>query len=179
MYKFRFGFMKDNGNIFELLYSDTDSFIFEIIGKYLPEIMYRNKEFFDLSHFPKDSKYYCDDNKKVPGKMKDEYAGKYVIEAIILGPKMCSVRTVDRKEKSIHKGQNSFIGYDEYEDTRTNKKVINNKMCRIKAKNYERFTYEINKRSLHDFDDKISVLEDGINTLPYGNKDIPKKLYFS
>ena len=87
--------------------------------------------------------------------MKDEYAGKYVIEAIILGPRMYSVRTVDRNEKSIHKGHNSFIGYDEYEDTRTNKKVINNQMCRIKAKNHERFTYEINKRSLHDFDDKI------------------------
>ena len=108
--------------------------------------------------------------------MKDEYAGKYVIEAVILGPKMYSIRTVDRNEKSIHKGHNSFIGYDEYEDTRTNKKVINNQMCRIKPKNHERFTYEINKRSLHDFDDKIYVLEDGINTLPYGHSDIRKKL---
>ena len=108
--------------------------------------------------------------------MKDEYAGKYVIEALILGPKMYSIRTVDRNEKSIHKGHNSFIGYDEYEDTRTNKKVINNQMCQIKPKNHERFTYEINKRSLHDFDDKIYVLEDGINTLPYGHSDIRKKL---
>ena len=108
--------------------------------------------------------------------MKDEYAGKYVIEAVILGPKIYSIRTVDRNEKSIHKGHNSFIGYDEYEDTRTNKKVINNQMCRIKPKNHERFTYEINKRSLHDFDDKIYVLEDGINTLPYGHSDIRKKL---
>ena len=64
MYKFRFGFMKDNVNIFELLYSDTDSFIFEIIGKNFREIIYRNKEFFYLSNFPKDSKYYCDGNKK-------------------------------------------------------------------------------------------------------------------
>ena len=31
--------------------------------------------------------------------MKDKYAGKYVIEAIILGPRMYSVRTVDRNEK--------------------------------------------------------------------------------
>ena len=108
--------------------------------------------------------------------MKDEYAGKYVIEAVILGPKMYSIRTVDGNEKSIHKGHNSFIGYDEYEDTRTNKKVINNQMFRIKPKNHERFTYEINKRSLHDFDDKIYVLEDGINTLPYGHGDIRKKL---
>ena len=55
----------------------------------------------------------------------------------------------------MKRGHNSFIEYDEYEDTRTDKRVINNKICRIKAKNHERFTYEINKRSLHDFDDKI------------------------
>ena len=70
MYKFRYGFMKDNVNIFELLYSDTDGFIFEIIGKNFEGIMYRNKEFFDLTNFPKDSKYYCDDNKKYQGKWK-------------------------------------------------------------------------------------------------------------
>ena len=70
MYKFRYGFMKDDVNIFELLYSDTDGFIFEIIGKNFEGIMYRNTEFFDLTNFPKDSKYYCDDNKKYQGKWK-------------------------------------------------------------------------------------------------------------
>ena len=31
-----------------------------------------------------------------------------------------------------------------------------------------------NKRSLSDFDEKRYILSDGINTLPYGHKDIPK-----
>ena len=31
-----------------------------------------------------------------------------------------------------------------------------------------------NKTSLSDFDDKRYILDDGINTLPYGHKDIPK-----
>ena len=35
--------------------------------------MLNNKEFFDLSNFPKDAKCICDDNKNVPGKMKGEY----------------------------------------------------------------------------------------------------------
>ena len=31
-------------------------------------IMYKHKEVFDLSNQRKDSKYYCNDNKKVPEK---------------------------------------------------------------------------------------------------------------
>ena len=33
--------------------------------------MYKFKELSDLSNFPVSSKYYCSDNKKVVGKMKD------------------------------------------------------------------------------------------------------------
>ena len=47
-------------------------------------------------------------------------------------------------------------------------------MSGIKSKNHEIFTYEINKRSLCDFDDKIYIFADWINTLAYGHKDIPK-----
>ena len=44
----------------------------------------------------------------------------------------------------------------------------------IKSIKHELVTYEGNKRSLFDFDDKRYVLSDGINTLPYRHKDIPK-----
>ena len=37
--------------------------------------MIKHEEVFDLSNFPKDSEYFRNDNKKVPGKMKDEYGG--------------------------------------------------------------------------------------------------------
>ena len=37
--------------------------------------MHQSKDLYDLNNFPKDSKYFCNDNKKVPGKMKDEYGG--------------------------------------------------------------------------------------------------------
>ena len=37
--------------------------------------MHKFHELFDLSNFPKDSKYFRNDNKKVPGKMTDEYGG--------------------------------------------------------------------------------------------------------
>ena len=145
MYKFHYGFMKDNINIFELLYTDTDSFNYEIIGENFYEIMYQHKEFFDLSNFPKNSKYYSINNKKVPGKMKDEYGGKIICEVTVLKPKMYSILDINKNEKSIHKGHNSFINYDEYEDTRPNKKVIGHKMSGMKSKNHKIFTYESNK----------------------------------
>ena len=90
MYKYHYGFMKENVDVFELLYGDTDSFIYEITGQNFYEIMLKHKEHFDLSNFPRGSKYFCIDNKKVPGKMKDEYAGKIIYENEFLKSKMYS-----------------------------------------------------------------------------------------
>ena len=63
MYKYYYGFMKENVDIFELLYGDTDSFIYEITSQKFYEIKLEHKEHFDLSNFPKDSKYFSNDSK--------------------------------------------------------------------------------------------------------------------
>ena len=44
----------------------------------------------------------------------------------------------------------------------------------IKPFNHRMYTYESNKIFLSAFDDKRYILDDGINTLPYDHKDIPK-----
>ena len=54
------------------------------------------------------------------------------------------------------------------------KKVLRNKMRGMKSKNLNLISYESNKTSTSYFDDKRYILNDGINTLPYGHKDIPK-----
>ena len=38
-------------------------------------MLLENKEYFDLSIFPKNSKDHTDEYKKVPGKTKNEYGG--------------------------------------------------------------------------------------------------------
>ena len=48
-------------------------------------------------------------------------------------------------------------------------------MKRIQAKKHKMGTYEIHKISLSCFDDKRSVLDDGVNTLAYFQKDCNKK----
>ena len=157
--------MKNNTNIFSLLNTHPDSFIYDTSENFY-EMMYQHKEIFDLSNQRKDSKYFCNDNKKVLRKMKDEYGGRIIYEITVLKPKMYTIRDVNKKEKS------TLTGYDEFEDTRSNKKAIRHKMRGIKSKKHEMVTYKSNQRSLSDLDDKRYILDNGINTLPYGDKDI-------
>ena len=106
--------------------------------------------------------------------MENEYGRKRIYQLIGLKSKMYSIRDVNKKEKSTHKGHNSLIKYEEFKDTHLNKKAIRHKMRGIKSKRHELVTYESNKRSLSDFDGQRYILSDGIRTLPYGHKDIPK-----
>ena len=69
--------MKKQFEYLVLLLTDTDSFCYEC-DKDPYEIIYQHKEDFDLSNQPKDSQYYCSDNKKVVVKMKDKYGGKSI-----------------------------------------------------------------------------------------------------
>ena len=153
-----------------LLFTDTDSLCIETEEDFY-EIMHEFKELFDLSNFPKNSKYFCNDNKKVPGKMKDEYGGILICG---LKSKMYSLLDVNNYEKSTYKGHNSNIKNSEFKDTLFNKKVIRHNMSAIKSINHILVTYKSNKRSLSAFDDKRYIIADGINSLSYGHKDIPK-----
>ena len=47
-------------------------------------------------------------------------------------------------------------------------------MKRIQAKKHKIGSYEIDKISLSCFDDKRYVLDDGVNTIAYFNKDCKK-----
>ena len=132
------------------------------------------KNFFYLSNFPKDSKYFCDDNKKVPGKMKDKYGETSIWVFIGTKSNVYSILDVNKYEKSVYKGHNSNITFDEFMGVHSNEKVIRHIMEGIKSFRHRIYTYESNKTSLSAFDDKRYILDDGIYTLPYSHKDIPK-----
>ena len=87
---------------------------------------------------------------------------------------MYSILDVNNCEKSVYKGHTFNIGHNEFLDVRSNEKVIRHTMKGIKSFNHRVYTYESNKISLSAFDDKRYILPDGINTLAYGHKDIPK-----
>ena len=132
----------------------------------------KNKELFDLSNQLKNSKYYCSDNKKGLGKMKDEYGGKLILKFVGLKSKMYSILDKSNNKKSTSKGHNAFIEFQEFYDTLFKKKILRHTIRGIKSKYHNLGTYETNKRSLSCFYDKRYILKNGINTLAYGQKDI-------
>ena len=101
--------------------------------------------------------------------MKGECGGKIIHEITALKSKMYSIRDASSNEKSVHKGYNSSVKYEEFKDTHLNKKVIRHKMRGTKSKKHQLVTYESNKTSLSVFGDKRYILFHGINTLPYGH----------
>ena len=78
----------------------------------------------------------------------------------------------DDIEVNTAKGENISIGFNEYEDVLFDKKIIRRKMKRIQSKKHKISTYDVNKISLSCFDDKRYILNDGITTLAYFDKDL-------
>ena len=61
---------------------------------------------FDFSNYSKDSTFFDDTNKKIIGKLKDEYGGVIIDQNIGLKSKMCSIKKIDGSESSTAKGIN-------------------------------------------------------------------------
>ena len=81
--------------------------------------------------------------------------------------------TKNNKNRTL-KGHNSYIKHGEFFDTLYQKNVLRHKVRGIKSKYHNLITYGSNKTSTSCLDDKRYILNDGINTLPYGHKDISK-----
>ena len=152
----------------------TDSLTYEIRSEDVCEEFFKHKHLFDLSNYPKDSKFFDPVNEKVIGKMKDESEGKIIDEFVGLKSKMYSMKNIDGKESNTAKGVNIATEFNEFKDTSFNKKVLRHKMRKIQGKKDKMRIYEINKISLSCFDDKRFVSNDGIHTPAYFHKDLRK-----
>ena len=139
MYKFHYDYVLKTLNDAKLLFTDTDSLVYEIKGGNVYEQCFKDKHLFHFSGYSKYSVYYDHFNKKKLAKMKDEFNGVKIDEFVGLKSKMYSLK-------------------------------------RIQSDLHEIGTYDINKISLICFGDKRYVLDDGINTLAYGHKDMLIKL---
>ena len=106
--------------------------------------------------------------------MKDESEGKIIDDFVVLKSKLYSMKNIDGKEFNTAKGVNIAIEFNEFKDTLFNKKIIRHKMRRIQGKKHKMGTHKMNKMSLSVFDDKRFVLDDGIHTLAYFDKNLKK-----
>ena len=79
MYEFHYKYIGTKYDIYaKLLFTDIDSLVDEIETDDAYKDFYENKNLFDFSDYPEDSKFFDPVNKKVIGKKKDEFRGKII-----------------------------------------------------------------------------------------------------
>ena len=133
MYDFHYNFIKKNFNA-ELLFTDTDSLTYEIKSENIYKDFHKWKDLFDFINYSKNSTFYDDTNKKVIGKMKDEYGGALIDLFIGLKSGMYSIKKINAGESSTTIGVNIATEFNEFNYVLFNEKVIRHKMKRIQAK---------------------------------------------
>ena len=169
MYDFHYNFIGTNFDA-DLLLTDTGSLCYGFVCDDVYEEFFKWKELFDFSNYSESSKFFSEKNKKVIGKMKDEFGGRAVKEFVGLKSKMYSMKLVDDCESSKAKRVNTALDFNELKDALFNKKIVKHKTRGIKAKKHRISSYEINKKSLSCFDDKRFVDDAGIHTRAYFHK---------
>ena len=94
------------GDNFTSIATDTDSIYCWIKTEDVYEDIYADKERFDMSEYDvnceKFGKFFCEANRRRPGKMKDENSGKIMSEMIFLRPK-CYIFTLEDPLKTEEK----------------------------------------------------------------------------
>ena len=178
MYDFHYNYIKKKYNDrAKLLFTDTDSLTYEIETVDAYKDFWTDKDMFDNSDYPENSPYYCNTNKKIIGKFKDEACGIPITEFIGLKSKMYSDVKDNEKGGKTSKGIKknvikNNIKHEDYKNTLINNKRMHHKMKTIRSQRYQLGSYEINKVSLSCFDDKRYIHDNGTSSYAYGHYKI-------
>ena len=173
MFDFHYNYIrKKYGNKAELLFTDTDSLMYEIQTEDFYEditddVIYK----FDTSDYPKDhpSGLSTDLNKKVIGMFKDEVAGRQITHFVGLRPKLYSFKVegdkTTKKCKGIKKNVvKKTLDFDDYVRCLFYGERQMRSMKIIRSEKHNIYSKEVNKLALSYQDDKRKVLKDGIHT---------------
>lgn len=196
MYNFHYNIWLNQFPCSHLLFTDTDSLAYEVIGHDVYAGMSLIKDEFDFSEYPKDHFLYSTDNMKVVGKFKDECHGLAMLKFVGLRPKLYSYEyerigyfeldgtevekpTNTSVEKIVISNKNTGKGIkdnvrkeftlDDYKDNLHQMKPLVKEMNSIHSIGHNLYSCKVDKISLSAFDNKRWILEDGIRTLAYGH----------
>ena len=174
MFDFHYNYIKKKyGKKSELLFTDTDSLMYEIKTKdFYKDINDDVKNKFDTSDYPSDhpSGIITGANKKVIGMFKDEVAGKQITHFVGLRPKLYSFKIEEesevRKCKGIKKNViKEKLDFDDYVKCLFSGEKKLRSMKIIRSEKHDIYSKEVNKIALSNEDDKRHVLKDKIYTL--------------
>ena len=154
------------------MFTDTDSFMYEIKSEDVYKDFWCDKEKFHNSDNLEFSSYFHKTNKKVIGKFKDDVCGIPIAEFVGLRSKMCSYMKDNYKGGKTAKGikKNVIkknIKHQKYKDVLFSNKELYHKIKTIRNENHQIRSYEINKVSVSCFDDERYILDDGLNSYTY------------
>ena len=178
MYDFHYNYLKKKyKNRARLLFIDKDCLTYEIKAEDIYKDFWNDKYMFSNSDYPESSPYYCNVNKKILGKFKDEACGIPITEFIGLRSKMYSYvkdnETGGRTAKGIKRNViKNNIRHEDYKNTLINNEQICHKMKTIKSQRHQLGSYEINKVSLRCFYDKRYIHDNGMSSYAYGHYKI-------
>ena len=178
MYDFHYNYIKKKYNDrAKLLFTDTDSLTYEIETVDAYKDFWTDKDMFDNSDYPENSPYYCNTNKKIIGKFKDEACGIPITEFVGLKSKMYSHVKDNEKGGRTAKGIiknliKNNIKHEDYKNTLINNEQMHHKMKTIRSQRHQLGSYEINKVSLSCFDDKRYIHDNGTSSYAYGHYKI-------
>ncbi|XP_043481311.1 uncharacterized protein LOC122510605 [Leptopilina heterotoma] len=180
VYDFPYSYMLQKyGAACKLLYTDTDSLVYEVKCQDIYKDMKDEIDKFDTSDFPADNAYDMPQvNKKVLGLMKDKCNGKIVTEFVGLRSKMYSIRVEGedfvKKAKGIKAGVvKKTIKFDDYVQCLNNFEIQTKTQYNIRSRLHNLETIKQIKVALSPQNDKRYLLPGSTDTLPWGHYAIP------
>ena len=182
-----------------LLFTDTDSLAYEVVGHDLYAGMAEIKEECDFSEYPKNHFLQSYDNMKVVGKFKDECKGQLMLRFVGFRPKLHSFDyeweayfdCKDGVEEEMDKPTSTSVvrlvlsnkvtakwakaniakklSFDNYEYCLSSLLPKRVDIKRIGSDLHRVFTYSTEKIGLSAFDTKRWISDDGISTYAFGH----------
>lgn len=179
MYNFYYNHIKRKyGQNVEMVYTDTDSFILEVVTDCFYTDMLQNLDKYDTSDYSENNIFNLPRvNKKVPGLFKDELNGDIMTEFVGLRSKMYCVKSRGVEKMKKAKGVKKYvlkksITFEDYMRCIHQNCTVIREQHSIRSKKHTVFTVKQSKIALSAMDNKRFILEGNIRTLPWGHFEV-------
>jgi hypothetical protein len=177
MYDFHYHFMIPNLPNHQLLFTDTDSLCYKITHPDIDSVLQRHSHMFDTSNYHRNHPLFSNANKKVLGKMKNEFPTDPITEFVGLRSKLYSIKTVTAESKRAKGVQRCVVAnqltHNNYLSCLHDSSRRMATMHRIGSKLHQLSTVCQHKVALSAYDDKRYYAEDGVASLAYGHHTLP------
>lgn len=177
MYSFHYDFILKHFSheTCQIQYTDTDSFIYNFKCDDFYSFIRNHSNEFDTSDFAENNPYGIKRlNKKIVGKMKDEYACDMVKEFIGLRSKMYAIKTHENKVSKRGKGIKKCvldrkISFEDYKKCLNEHCTLFRNQAHMKSHLRNMYNVSYPKKVLDPFDDKRYIIPNTHCTLACGH----------